>query len=49
MEKENKRKAIKELQCLYAWAEFYSDNKAYDNHAKCQTQIEDHKAKYDLY
>jgi len=49
MKNEGKSKAIKKLQVLYAWAEFYNTNKLFDSYSETQRQIETHKADYELY
>lgn len=44
-----KKEIIKQLECLYAWSTFYKQNERWDDWAKCQGQIDEFKAKHELY
>lgn len=35
----------KQIECLYAWAEFYAKNERWDDYNKCQDQINDLRIK----
>lgn len=43
-----RQEAIKELQNLYSWSEFYSKNQRWDDYNKCEIQIIEFKEKYNL-
>ena len=43
-----KQEAIKQLECLYSWAEFYSKNQQWDAYNKCEIQIIEHKKSNNL-
>jgi hypothetical protein len=44
----SRNEAIKHLQNLYSWCEFYAKGQQWEAYNKCQLQIEDHKNKYNL-
>lgn len=39
---------MKQLECLYSWADFYKQNQRWNEWAKAQEQIEDYKQKHKL-
>lgn len=43
-----KTEIVKELQCLYSWAEFYGKNQQWESMDKTQLQIEEFKNKHGL-
>lgn len=43
-----KEEAIKRLQSLYAWADFYKQNQRHNDWAKTQDQIDNFKEKHNL-
>jgi len=38
----------KELECLFAWSQFYAENQQWDSFEKAQRQIEAFKDKYEI-
>ena len=42
----NSMELRKQLECLYAWSDFYLQNKQDASFNKCQQQITDFKLKY---
>ena len=43
-----KQEVIKQLQSLFAWADFYKQNERFADWAKCQEQIDNFKEKHNL-
>lgn len=44
-----KQEVRKQLESLYAWADFYAQNNQWASYEKCQRQIEEFKIKHNIY